>query len=425
MERLCYWDISAPEARSYRNQPLADQADIVVIGGGFTGLSTALHLAKKGASVALLESEILGWGASSRNGGQCNPGITISPETAVRRFGLDKARQLYKVSLDAVDYVEKLVNDEMIDCEFRRCGRLGLAYKPSHFENLRAKQILLKNKFGHDNVLIPPGSLGQELTSDFYHGGLLDPLGAALHPKKLINGLSVAAERAGVDLHEDVAACSINREADNSFMVATKQGNIKAKQVMLATNGYTGKIHLQMKRRLLPIGSFIIATEPLSESLVQEINPNGRNMVDTKNYPFFFRLSSDNRMLFGGRARFALSDPESDHKSGEVLKKGLVTVFPQLANVKVEYVWGGTVAFTLDRMPHAGEMDGVYFAMGYCGHGVQHAVHMGMCMAEVIDGHPEANPWRDINFPPVPYAAGWTWILPLAGAYYKVLDWVT
>ena len=425
IKRRPYWLDSGPEMPSYSGRPVPERADVAVIGAGITGLSTALHLAKKGAQVIVLEKETIGWGASSRNGGQCNPGLTISPEMAIRRFGLAEARRQYQVSLDAVDYVETLVQAESIDCEFNRCGRLGVAYKPAHFNGLRSRQALLAKEFGHETVLVSPNDLQQEIGSDYYHGGLVDPQGARLHPMKFTAGLAAAAQRAGAEIHEKLPALTIKNLGNDGFRIQTARADIQVKQVMLATNGYTDAISPKIKRRVLPIGSFIIGTEPLSAALAQEISPRRRNIVDTKNYSYFLRLSADNRMLFGGRARFALSNPEVDRNSGEILLKGMRRVFPQLNDTQLEYVWGGTVAFTLDRLPHAGQMDSIHYAMGYCGHGVQNATYMGKQMAEVIDGSPESNPWAEIPFPAVPYAFGWTWLLPLAGAYYKFLDWLT
>lgn len=421
MKTVSYWLDSAPSLPP-SNEPLPERADVVVIGGGYTGLSTALHLARKGAEVVLLEAETIGWGASGRNGGHCNTGITVDPQTAIDRYGAAKARELYQAALDAVDFVERLVADEGIDCDFRRCGRLGLAYKPAHFESYRARQRLLAEQFGHELELLSRDELGREIGSTMYHGGILDPLSAQLHPGKYVVGLAQAARRAGVELRERTTALAIEREPAGGFRVVTTRGPIRAGQVMVATNGYTDRLHRGLQRRVLPIGSFVVATEPLSAELAQSISPGRRNMVDSKNFSYYFRLTPDNRLIFGGRARFALSNPESDQKSAPILYRGLTQVFPQLEGVKLDYVWGGTVAFTFDRMLHVGEIDGVYYALGYCGHGVQMASYIGQIMAEVMDGRPEVNPWRDIQFLPVPYAIGWKWLLPLAGMYYKALD---
>jgi glycine/D-amino acid oxidase-like deaminating enzyme len=423
MKQVSYWGDSAPPIPSYARRPLPERADAVVVGGGYTGLSTALHVARRSARVVVLERGRLGSGASSRNGGHCNNGITIKPGAAIERFGVERARRLFQVSVDAVNYVEDLVRTEGIECEFRRSGRLGLAAKPAHFEHLRAYHELARRHFGFETQLIPHGELRREIGSHCYHGGLLDPRSAALHPGKYVGGLVAAAARAGADLHEDTGALGIRREG-GAFVVATTRGPIRAGQVMLATNGYTDRVHRELHRRIIRIGSFVIATEPLSDDLARSVIPGRRNMVDTKNFSYYFRLSEDNRLIFGGRARFALSSPESDRMSARVLARGMTTVFPQLSGIRVEYCWGGTVGFTMDRLPHAGEMDGVFYAAGYCGHGVQMATYIGKCMAEVMNGHPEANPWRDMPFPKPPLVYDTPWYLPLAGAYFKVMDWL-
>lgn len=424
MKMVSYWLDSAPKVTLPKDAGLPGRADVVVIGGGYTGLSTALHLARKGAQVTVLEQETIGWGASGRNGGHCNTGITVHPATAIERYGAVKARALYQASLDAVDFVEQLVETEGIDCDFRRCGRLGLAYKPAHFQDYLTRQQTIAQEFDHHLEIVPPAELGQEVGTHVYHGGILDPLSAQLHPGKYVMGLAQAALRAGADLKEKTAALDIERESDGGFRVTTSRGTIRSKQVMVATNGYTGRLHRGLQRRVLPIGSFVVATEPLSEDLAHEISPGRRNMVDSKHFSYYFRLTPDNRLIFGGRARFALSDPESDKKSAAVLRQGMTHLFPPLSDVKLDYAWGGTVAFTFDEMLHIGNLNGIYYALGYCGHGVQMASYVGHIMAEVIDGRPEASPWHDIQFLPVPYAIGWRWLLPFVGTYYKALDFI-
>jgi len=425
-----FWKDTAPQIPSYADRPLPDEADVVVIGGGYTGVSTALHLAKKGAHVILLERETLGWGASSRNGGMVLSGLKIPVQLAIRRYGLETARRLYQAALDSIDCVEQLVRDDGIECDFRRSGAIGMAYKLSHFHRLRQTQALLARDFRHQTELVSRDEQRSEIGSDFYHGGLVDPRGAGLHPGKYIAGLVCAAGRAGVDLHDHVQALEIkpitvNDPRSTGGSVITSNGTIRARQVMLATNGYSGPVHKALRRRMIPIGSYIVVTEPLPDELACEVSPRGRMIWDSKNFLYYFRLTPDNRMLFGGRASFVPSTPETNQVSARILRRAMTTVYPQLAGVRVEYVWGGTLGFTLDRLPHAGEMGGVHFAMGYCGHGVAMATYLGKCMAEVIDGNPEANPFRELPFPPVPLYTGLPWFLPLAGAYYKVLDWLS
>ncbi len=424
MKEISFWRDTAPLIPSHAGRPLPERADVVVIGGGYTGLSTALHLAKKRAQVTLLERESLGWGASSRNGGMVLSGLKISVQLAIRRYGLEIARRLYRASLDSIDCVERLMEQEHIDCHFRRDGALAGAYKPAHFRWLQDTQALLEREFGHQTELVSRGAQREEIGSDFYHGGLVDPRGAGLHPGKYLTGLVGAAERAGVTLHDHAEALRYKQMAGGGFEVRTSRGSIRARQVMVATNGYTGAVHPGLRRRMIPIGSYIIVTERLSDELAREVSPRGRMIWDTKNFLYYFRLTPDNRMMFGGRAGFFPATPGTNQVSAGLLQRAMTTVYPQLAGVKVEYAWGGTLGFTFDRMPHAGGMDGVHYAMGYCGHGVAMSTYLGQCMADVMDGHPEANPFHGLTFPGLPLYAGWPWFLPLAGAYFKVLDWI-
>ncbi|MBI4768962.1 MAG: FAD-binding oxidoreductase, partial [Chloroflexi bacterium] len=233
-----------------------------------------------------------------------------------------------------------------------------------------------------------------------------------------------AAARAGVELHDGVEARRLGRAA-SGWEVITAGAGVRAAQVMIATNGYTGALHPPLRRRVIPLGSYIIVTEPLPPALAGEVSPRGRMMYDTKHFLYYFRLTPDNRMMFGGRASFVPSTPESDRSSARILRQGMLQVYPQLADVAVAQVWGGTLGFTRDLMPHAGEMDGVYYDLGYGGHGVAMATYLGKCMAQVMDGHPEANPFRGIDFPAVPLYNGWPWFLPLAWVAHRVLDWLT
>ena len=424
MKQIPYWLDTAPPLPDRSGKDLPESADVVVIGGGLTGLSTAYHAAGKGAHVVLVEKDKVGSGASGRNGSMCTQGITIGVAEARKRYGQQRARELYDAFREAVDVVEELTQKEQIDCDFNRSGRLGVAYKPQHFEAMKATQRDLAENFDHETTLLSASALRSELASDSYHGALLDPLSAGLHVGKYVHGLAEAAERAGAQIHERNAATGLTRLPGGGFLVETLHGTIRAKQVMAATDAYTDKAMPWFRKRLINVGSFVVVTEPLGEERARELIPNGRLVVDSKNIGHYIRLTPDHRLAFGGRARFAPSNPASDIKSGDVLKRELTEIFPQLADIRIDYVWGGNVGFSWDRMPHAGEENGLYYSMGYCGHGVQMATYMGRAIAEVMDGHPEANPLRGLGFPkvPVPFYNGTAWFLPFGGAYYKAKD---
>ena len=421
MKNVSYWIDTAPVGVDYRRSTLPERIDAAVIGGGLTGMSAAIHLRAKGASVALLEAEQLGWGASARNGGMSTPGITINYLAAIQRYGEDVANEMYLAYDAALNTVERLVTTEAIDCDFARTGKLNLACRPAHFDAYQRTAQALGEKLGHETIVVPQEKIRTEIGSDYYVGGVIDPRGGGLHVGKFCRGMAEVAARAGAGLHEAAKVTGLRR-VDGGHEVQTTRGTLVARQVLVATDGYTGGATPFYQRRIVPVGSFIVATEPLPEALVDELMPTRRMASDSKNLLYYFRITPDNRMLFGGRAQFALSSPAADLKSAKILRNGMVKVFPQLADARIDYAWGGLVGVTLDRMPHAGEHDGVHYSIGYNGHGVQMATHMGMVMAEVMDGHPEANPWRGLRFRAIPGHFGPPWFLPFADAYYKLRD---
>jgi glycine/D-amino acid oxidase-like deaminating enzyme len=264
--------------------------------------------------------------------------------------------------------------------------------------------------------------LHSEIGSDFYHGGLVDPRGAGLHVGKFVKGLAESAARLGVAIHEKAPVDQVRRLDGTRHELVTPRGMVRADRVLVATSGYTGRPFRWQQVRIAPVGSFIVVTEPLGKQVCDDLMPTRRMASDTKNLLYYFRITPDQRLLFGGRARFAMSNPQSDEKSGRILREAMATVFPQLANARVDYCWGGLVDMSLDRMVHAGERDGLFYSMGYSGHGVQMATHMGKQMAEYMNGTLDANPWRDLSFKRIPGHFGPPWFLPFAGGFYKFKD---
>ena len=250
-------------------------------------------------------------------------------------------------------------------------------------------------------------------------GGLVFPPSGLLHPGKFFAGLVAAAERAGADLHEGVRARSIRREADGRLVVETGRGAIRADDVVVGTNGYTDGVVPWLRRRVIPIGSYIIATEPLPEELARIISPRGRAFFDTKNFLYYWHVSEDRRMIFGGRASFL---PTTVDRTAAILHKGLMEVHPQLAGYRVDYAWGGNVGFTLDRMPHVGRRDGITYATGCCGTGVAMMTALGTTIGEWLGGGP-APALAQLPFPlvPAPYE-GHPWFLPFAGEWFRLQD---
>ncbi|HET8925126.1 MAG TPA: FAD-binding oxidoreductase [Candidatus Acidoferrum sp.] len=425
-----YWleTVAVPSAQSGRDIP--EDIDVAIVGGGFCGLSAARALAKRGVNVALLESETFGWGASSRNGGMVLTGMKLPVPTLIKRYGRETVRKMYAASLESIDCVEEIVGEENIECNFSRCGHLEVACKQKHFDGYAESAALIKREFNHELRIIPKSELRDEIGSDIYFGGLVDETSAGLNPARYVTGLAMAAQRAGACLHDHTRVEKVESKSVNGarkFLVNTPRGTITAREVILASGAYTTEATPALREKIIPIGSYIIATEVLPADLAREVSPRNRMIYDSKHFLFYYRLTPDNRMLFGGRAAFFPETENTVRQSAEILRRGMVSVYPQLRDAKVEFVWGGTLDFTLDVMPHAGKIDGMYFAAGFAGHGVAAATWFGAKLAGLICGDVNKIPFDGIPFrgAPLGLRSGNTWALPLAGAWYKILDWLT
>ena len=403
------------------------RVDVAVIGAGITGLSTARALAKGGATVAVLDAHQPGWGASSRNGGMVLTGLKVGAATLVANYGLERARRLHTASVASIDCVEQVVREEGITCDFARRGHLETAARPSHFRQFRVAAERLERDFNHKVRLVERAELSTEIGSDLYFGGLVDEASAGLNPARYVAGLARAAARAGASLWGDTPVQAVSR-AGAGFRVKTPRGELAAGNVAVATSGYTGPATPRLRRRIVPIGSYIIATDVLPEALAREVSPRDRMIFDSKNFLYYFRLTPDRRMLFGGRAGFFPETPGTVRESADILRRAMVSVYPQLAGRPVEYAWGGTLDFAFDLMPHLGQMDGLWYALGYAGHGVALASWMGAALARGLLGdQSQDNPFTDLPFPGAPLGLydGRPWFLPLAEVWYRFLDWVS
>ena len=407
--------------------------DVAIIGAGFTGLSAARTLVRAGATVAVFDSQTIGWGASSRNGGMVLTGLKLPAATLIDRYGKEITAQMYAASLESIDFVEKLVREENIACDFARCGHLEVACKPNHFDDFRRSADETARHFNHKQRIISKDQLQSEIGSAIYHGGLVDESSAGVNPARLVAGLAIAAERAGAAIFERAHVDQIQREGASGWKIATSRGTLRAKNVLVATSGYTSRVTPSLQKKIIPIGSYIIVTEVLPEKLAAELSPRNRMIFDSKNYLYYYRLTPDRRMLFGGRAAFFPETSSTIRRSAEILRRGMLTVYPQLHNAKIEYVWGGTLDFAFDIMPHAGQLDGLHYSLGYAGHGVAMSTYLGDTVAQSIlqvqngKSTRDENPFAQIPFPgaPLGFYNGRPWFLPFAGAWYKLLDWLT
>ncbi len=425
-----YWLTTVEFPTTDASQPLPETADVAVIGSGFTGLSAARTLARRGAKVAVLDGETVGWGASSRNGGMVLTGMKLGANKLISMYGRELTKRMYAASQAAIDCVEQIVKEEGIDCDFSRCGHLEVACKQKHFDDYERQAEIIEVEFNHKLRVVPKGDLNTEIGSSIYYGGMVDEVSAGCNPARYVAGLAHSAQRAGATIFEHARVQSIvrdSRQGETGWKLSTSRGTIWAHEVFVGTSGYTGAATPALQKKIIPIGSFIITTETLPKALARELSPRNRMIYDSKNYLYYYRLTPDGRMLFGGRAAFFPENDQTVRRSAEILRKGMIHVYPQLRDARLEYVWGGTLDFTFDIMPHAGEMDGMYYAVGYAGHGVAMATYQGQKIAEMMAGDKPDNPFEGIPFPRAPLGMynGKPWFLPLAGAWYKVLDWVS
>jgi glycine/D-amino acid oxidase-like deaminating enzyme len=430
-----YWLTTAEFPATEPSRPLPEVVDVAVIGAGFTGLSAARTLAKHGAKVAVLEAETIGWGASSRNGGMVLTGIKLGVNKLMKMYGRELTRRMYAASLATIDCVEQIVREEGIECDFARSGHLEVACKQRHFDDYEKQAEVIEVEFNHKLRVVPRNELSGEIGSSIYYGGMVDEISAGCNPARYVAGLARAGMKAGAEIFEHTRVEAIERDSRNGevgWKLVTSRGPVWAHEVFVGTSGYTSAATPALQKKIIPIGSFIITTEILPAPLARELSPRNRMIYDSKNYLYYYRLTPDGRMLFGGRAAFFPENDQTIRRSAEILRRGMIDVYSQLRDARVEFVWGGTLDFAFDIMPHAGQLDGMYYAVGYAGHGVAMATYQGQKIAELMaadhtgEAKPE-NPFVGIPFPGAPFGMydGRPWFLPLAGAWYKVLDWVS
>jgi len=421
-QQTCFWWVDAPPPKSYQNKPLPEKADVVVIGGGITGASAALRLAKSGAKVTLLEAETIGWGASSRNGGQALSCLHHSLTELIEKYGRELAREMFWASVHAAETVARIVKEEGIDCDFTRNGNIEAASKPGHFDRLKFERETLLRVADYETRLVSPEETATELGTGSYHGLLINERSAGLQPAKFVQGMALAAESAGADVHEGIRANGIEKNASHNgsrFTVRTERGNISTREVFLAANAWAGQIAPQFRKKVFPAESYIIATEPLPDELAHRLIPNKRVVYDTKHMVAYYTLSRENRMVWGGEGT---ATGLSAKRNIGALRRGMLRVFPELKDAAIDYFWGGTMGLTLDRNVHAGQVDGMWFSMCYVGHGVSLGTYLGEQMANAILGFDSFNPFDGLQIPLVPFYMGKAWFVNLGKAWFRLLD---
>ena len=329
---------------------LPAKADLVVVGGGIPGLSAARQLAITGRQCGLAGGRNDRWGASSRNGGMALTGLKLDAALVEARYGHDLTRQLFDDWIASLNTVGHIVSHEQIDCGFARAGHLLLANKPAHYEAMQKEAEWYRQHFNHVSRTIPRSELQEEIASDVYYGGLVDETSAGLNPAQYVAGLAKAAERAGATLHPHARVLQFNK-VPGGYQLKTQRGEIGARQVLVTTGGYTKAATPSLQKRIIPIGSYVIATEPIPENMARKLIPHNRMVFDYKHFLNYYRFSADHRMVFGGRATFFPETPSSIRDNARHLQHEMVHIFPQLKDVKVEYAWAARLTSPLTKCP--------------------------------------------------------------------------
>jgi len=381
-----YWDIHGAPRPDLPHTP-PQEAELAIIGAGYTGLSAALFAARQGADVVVLEAGVPGIGASTRNGGMFGAHPRLAFDDMTRRHGSEAAEAIFRESVTAYDWTRALIADEGIDCDLQVTGRIQLAWTKAHHEGQKRLVDELRKRDAGSFDIVDRAGLRHEISTDRYFGGILFPQHAGLHPRKFHDGLLAACLNSGVRIIQNCPLTGLQR-SHSGFHLETPNGPMRAGKVIAATNGYTANTPLGwLTRRVFALPSFIVATEPLSPNLISELAPGRRMMVETRARHSYFRISPDGtRILWGGRAAMTPTDP---HKAARLLRRSIEEIWPALKGVRLTHSWTGNTGFSFNHTAHVGQHNGVYFALGYSGSGVAMAPYLGMKVAAQALGLPE------------------------------------
>ncbi|WP_193170930.1 NAD(P)/FAD-dependent oxidoreductase [Nisaea nitritireducens] len=399
---------------------LPEKSDVVIVGAGYTGLSAALVLARAGRSVLVFDAGDAGWGCSTRNGGQISRSIKPGYEKLTRRYGANTAFEIIREGSRALEWVEGFVASENIQCDFAVPGKFTGAHNQAQFEAMARAAANQPEGLEEPLEVITRAEQKRELGTDAYYGGIVNTSTASLDPAMFHQGMLERVREAGVTI---VTHCPVTgiEESAPGFRVKVPGGTVKARNVLVATNGYTGSESGWQRRRVIPIGSYIIATEALPKDLMDRIMPTDRMLGDSRKVVYYYRPSPDrSRILFGGRVSSSETDPL---KSAPLLRQELIRLFPELSGVRVSHSWMGFVAYTFDTLAHVGCHENIHYAMGYCGSGVSMSGYLGMRIAQQMLGLKEGRTGFDgISFPSRPLYTGRPWFLSASVAFYRWRD---
>jgi gamma-glutamylputrescine oxidase len=401
------------------------QADVAVIGGGFTGLSAAYHLAQAGVQPVVIEAEDIGWGASGRNGGMLPPRYKKGFAAIAKAYGNDATRRLHAIIHEALDTVEAIVADCAIDCGFKRTGQITAAHSGAHLEALEADRAWMEREAGDDTArILSRSEMIDEVGADIHVGGWLDPRGAAIHPLNYVRGLATALQGRGVPIFVGSPVRRLTEEPEG-VRLELAEGTVSAPQAVIATNAYTDATGFApggLQRRIVPVTTSVICTKPLGANLAATVLPGRRMVADTKHIMNWYRMMPDNRVIFGGRGD--ITGRSDDPGVYAKLERQLAGTFPALADIGIGHRWSGKIAVTLDDFPHIGRLSPrVAYAMGYGGRGVALSNLLGKYLARLVQGQAlEAGPMSANPFNPIPFHALRVPGMQIVAAWYQYLD---
>lgn len=416
-----WWDAAPPQDDGFNAVPQA--ADVVVVGAGFTGLSAALTLARAGRQTLVVDAGVPGFGASTRNGGQVGSGNQkFRVSTLIEMKGETLARALLREGVEMLDGIERLVRDETIDCAFQRCGRFRGAMRPEHYEAMARDMEALRRYAGVEFAMVPRVEQRSEIGSDRFFGGSVLARDASIHPGRYHAGLLARVREAGALVAGNAPVRSIVSEG-GSHLVRLDGRDVRARDVIVATNGYTRDVGSYFAKRIVPIVSSQIATGPIPENLFRTALPKGRVYGNSNRVFFYFRgAPGENRIIWGGRRNHVAQ--RGSAASFRHLAKDLLDTFPEMQAVPVSHAWSGLIGYTFDEFPHLGRSpDGVHYAMGYCGTGVSRSTHFGRKIALQLLGSPEGrSAFSELGFPSHPFHFAAKSAVPVVESWYRIRD---
>ncbi len=415
-----FWTDDAGVAPRTGRRDLPGEADVVVVGAGITGLNAARVIAAAGCATVVIDAGTVGAGASTVSGGMVNYGLKAATKKVFKRYGATLGRELWDASLRSIDLVEEIVAAASIDCAFVRNGAAELGYRPADLDGFEHESAWMADALGFETDVVGPEDVRSVVDSAVFHCALVDRVGAGLHPARYVTGLAAAAERAGAMIVEEAPAQAISRHT-TGYQVLTPLGKVATREVLLATNGYTGVRPVpRLRKGVVPVGSYIVVTEPLPAADAERLIPWNRMLWTARRFLNYFRRTPDDRILMGGRND--LSTDLDLVESAQILGATTVDIFPELAEVAITHSWSGNLGVTFDLMPHIGRIDGMWYALGYGGHGVGIGTYLGTEAGRRMTGELDRSPFEEIPHPTRPYYRSEPWFLPFAARWYRMLD---